>query len=560
MFVDCHHVSQKPQDCVKEMTSRFDESTSDEESIEEIVRPCLIVEMGKELEELTWSYTLEYVYQAGMGKMKKTKIRSIYWKIFLGEVTPPPSSKDKKISEEEILDQWEVDMLKNRKLYISHRDKHHVDPHEDVDDDEEALMIDNPLSDCKDSKWSIYFKQKQIQREIEKDLTRMSGEDILFEKPEIRALMLNILKTFALENPDTGYRQGMHDLVSSFVYFLWYDGHSLRSATPALKQELKPQTLDTLEAIIPVSTADIEADAYFMFDKLMNGANSNLKSWYKVIRNRSSTDEETPITRLCSRLQNTILPCYDAQLSKHLHHHGVEPTVYALRWFRVWFIREFDICGSAPLWDAVLTELLHHTVNETSIGSYSESGLTPLEMGLLPLIGAAMLSFVSQELRSKDYSGTLKRLMKYPPVEDVSVFVEKAVDWSGSPLKAFLPRKTAAPADDVVPLRRAPAPLVAPESSDKNRQPGSQPALSAAGSPKAQLDKILQSNNELSKRLQNILDQFQSTWFEHERSDLSAEDKVKQANSYLLAIAELKQIKDTLAGSIPPAPYIPSLS
>ena len=497
------------------MTSRFDESTSDEESIPEPIRPCLLKEMVTELEELLSNYTIENAYRAGMGRMKKTNIRSIYWKIFLGEVSHPPKAESKKMTAAEILDQWEVDVMEKRKLYHSHKEKHHVDPHADVDDeDDELLMVENPLSDDKDSRWSIYFKQKQVQREIEKDLTRMSGDDILFEKPEIRALMLNILKTFSLENLDTGYRQGMHDLVSSFVYFLWYDGHSLKTATPAIKQSISPEILDILEIMLPTQTADIEADAYFLFDRLMNGKESNLKSWYKVVRDRSKNpDEETPITRLCSRLQSTILPCYDAKLAKHLHQHGVEPTVYALRWFRVWFIREFDISGSAPLWDAVLTELLYHSVNNSATISYSDSGLTPLEMGLLPLIGAAMLSFVSKELQSRDYSGTLKRLMRYPPVEDVTVFVEKAVDWSGSPLKAFLPRRHAVAVTDEAPLRRAPAPLVPvpQEVKPSATKQSASPVLSTMSgmTPKAQLDRLQKSNVDLSKRLQGILTQFQ---------------------------------------------------
>eukprot|EP00659_Diplonema_papillatum_P015864 gene15864-24242_t len=544
--------------------------------------PCLLEEMVREVDELVGdgAFGIERLYRAGMGGMRKTSVRSLYWKIFLGELsTPLPKEKPAAL-----LARWTEEIDRKRAGYAALKEKHTVNPIQDVDDDDEdALAIDNPLSDHKDSLWSVYFKQEQIVREIEKDLNRMSADDTsLYERPDVKKFLRNVLKTFALENLETGYRQGMHDVLSAFAYHFYHNAHSLAIAPPELRKRCRqsascPEILSLIDLTIPIEPEHLEADAYLIFDALLNSPSTNLKSWYKVVKRGSS--EETPIQRLCTRLQSTILPCYNSKLATHLHKHGVEPAVYALRWFRVWFIREFDVKGSAPLWDAVLCEVLYNRTNgEEKRKVYEQTGMTPLEMGVLPLIGAAMLHFIADDLMERDFSGTLKRLMKYPPVEDVGVFVDKAIEWSGN---AELQKHIAKP--DLV-SASPPSPLANHNNNTTTRArsvagPPQQPQNNSSAKPSyvtlnasrtavapssssapfpgesakfgssssyesyqdMQIREMVANEHELAGKLQRIVDTFQDRWFEHEKNDRTDEERTKAQEAYLIAIAELKQ-------------------
>ena len=495
----------------------FDDDTSDSE--EEVILPCIITEMAEEVEELfNGKFAVEDLWRAGMGGMRKTGIRSLYWRVFLGEVSIPK----KGASVEDVLTLWEEELEAKRKVYHDLKLQHVVRPKsKDMeDDDEEGLAIDNPLSDHTDSSWNVVFKQSTIEREIKKDLTRMSDESRFFEKAPIPEILLNVLRLFSLEFPDPGYRQGMHDLLGAFVFHFCRNSHSIKTASTEEKKALKSSTLDLLTLVFPTDNEAIEADAYHLFTSLLTSRRSRLLDWYIVVKGNTRGGDETPIVRLCHRLQNTILPCYNPRLSNHLNEHGVEPTVYALRWFRVWFIREFGVAGSAPLWDCILCEILFNTVQDVDLAPLEATGLTPLEMGLMPLIGAAMLSYISTDLLAMDYSGTLKRLMRYPPVEDVCVFVTKALEWSDSPLKHFIP---AAP---VLPPHPEDEPVVIPRPVVKGGRPGvSVAGVTAPGGPpcspkhmtglcsntvcRRNLREVVQTQHEIGVGLQNIIDRFQ---------------------------------------------------
>eukprot|EP01063_Lacrimia_lanifica_P035321 TRINITY_DN6702_c0_g11_i1.p1 TRINITY_DN6702_c0_g11~~TRINITY_DN6702_c0_g11_i1.p1 ORF type:complete len:633 (+),score=242.12 TRINITY_DN6702_c0_g11_i1:131-1900(+) len=563
--------------------------------------------MAEELAELVdgaGGWSVERVYKAGMAG-KNTSIRSVYWRLYTGLLSPP--AEGQACTAESVLDAWEDELMAKRAMYTALKRKHEVKAKAVDDDDEEALAVDNPLSDHQDNSWNLVFKHKEIEREIRKDLERLSSEDTtVLEEKSVRESMLEVLRLASLETPDPGYRQGMHDILSAFAYYAFSERHSVVSAPAAQKKALNEDIADLLEAVVPTKIDEIEADMYYMYNWLLNDPSTNLKAWYKVLphgggRSRAA-ENGTPILQLCHDLQAKILPKRDPALAEHLEVHGIEPSLYALRWFRVWFIREFDLLGSAPLWDAVFVEVAYQRwgspgtarPKEKFRGTYKPPPAAdvdapcPLSDGLMKYIATAMLTYLSQDLQERDFSMTLKRLMKYPPVEDVRVFVEKAVEWSGTPLAKFRPpppqpseilnlsnlSTASSSPPSAAPPRGAAAPTAgaaaaAPASSSKftfgkrakaaaPRPVGVPPPGAPSGvSPgsdgcRKQLEEIVKNEHELAAKLEGIIAAFQRQFLD--QSEKTAEEKQEQYDKCMVAIAELKQVKDTLAGSIIPSP------
>lgn len=78
------------------------------------------------------------------------------------------------------------------------------------------------------------------------------------------------------------------------------------------------------------------------------------------------------------------------------------------KWLRLLFGREFHLQDLLILWDAIF--------------AFGRS------LKLVDYICVAMLIYIREQLLQMDEMTVMKRLLKYPPVEDITVFVRKAVE------------------------------------------------------------------------------------------------------------------------------------
>jgi hypothetical protein len=139
-------------------------------------------------------------------------------------------------------------------------------------------------------------------------------------------------------------------------------------------------------------------------------------SWFVVEPPRASGGQsaaaaeeavQSPVVRKCRWLQEQLLAEKDPQLSAYLEALGIEPQLYALRWLRLLLGREFHLEDTLLLWDAMF--------------AYGQ------RLALLDHLIVAMLVYVRDELLSRDYSDCMRRLFRYPPLEDVLVLVRLAL-------------------------------------------------------------------------------------------------------------------------------------
>eukprot|EP01102_Stenamoeba_stenopodia_P016179 TRINITY_DN5623_c0_g1_i1.p1 TRINITY_DN5623_c0_g1~~TRINITY_DN5623_c0_g1_i1.p1 ORF type:complete len:526 (+),score=140.78 TRINITY_DN5623_c0_g1_i1:168-1745(+) len=433
---------------------------------------------------------LKFAKQAAMnGQLRRYPIRSLCWKAFLGCVTGDVAT-------------WGKQLSAARKRYDELIAMYMVDPHQAETDP----SFDNPLSQDENSSWNQFFQNIELQKEINQDIERTYPENEFFQRKTVHSIMLRILFIYAKITPELVYRQGMHELLAPIVYLLEHEKVST-------KAEDDP-TYDLMNAEY------VEHDSFLLFTKLMHITGK----WFGLRTNDTLSDDSrnSPVLKKCSYIQQVLLKEKDPQLYTYLEDLKVEPQLYALRWIRLLVGREFELNDLLNIWDALF--------------AFGE------DLYLLDYMCVAMLMFIRTQLLSMDQSNCLRRLMKYPSVDEVQSFVEKALQLSGR--QEYLPPPSPQAAASAAPQSPAAAPRKPKAAVD--------PLVALLESVPDTFDELKievvrhrKTQYHLSKRLERITFIFQNQLLSI--SNQSPED----LEAVLLALAELKQIKDILAGLLP---------
>ncbi|KAL0488130.1 hypothetical protein AKO1_008951, partial [Acrasis kona] len=336
--------------------------------------------------------------KAFCGELRTSHIRSVYWKVFFGLC----SSAD-----------WSS-IQSSRSRYDVLIEKHTIDPHKLEAQD---VNVFNPLSQNTSNPWTQFFQNTELNKLITQDLERLYPEHAFFRKDDVQAYMQRILFVWARENEETSYRQGMHELLAPIVLVLYRDA---RDASLNATNDVQ-KTLSLL-----FDKKYLEHDAFMLFERLMK----KMKEFFLIVNTpkKAKNDPEedptvkTPIHQICHRIQSLLLNYQDPELCKHLKELNIEPQIYGLRWIRLLFGREFHIEDAMVIWDGIFADS----------GAYDDE---TFNLDLVEHIAINMLIYIRQQLLVDDYSHVLRRLMKYPPVEDPHVFVERALESRKNPYK-----------------------------------------------------------------------------------------------------------------------------
>lgn len=143
------------------------------------------------------------------------RLRGLRWRVLLGVLPPCPTP----------IESLRRAAANGRRRYAELRRGLIVDPHslEDVQKGEN-LTLNNPLSQDPDSIWGRYFRNTELEKIIESDLTRLYPEHgSFFQSYGCQAMLRRILLVWALVHPEYGYRQGMHEVLAPLVYVLHLD-------------------------------------------------------------------------------------------------------------------------------------------------------------------------------------------------------------------------------------------------------------------------------------------------------------------------------------------------
>ncbi|PSR85204.1 TBC1 domain family member protein [Actinidia chinensis var. chinensis] len=397
--------------------------------------------------------------------------RGVRWRIDLG-ILPDSSS---------IYDLRRV-TADSRRRYAGLRRRLLTDPQNGSNSP--GLVMDNPLSQNPDSMWGRFFRNAELERMVDQDLSRLYPEHgSYFQTPGCQSMLRRILLFWCLIHPEYGYRQGMHELLAPLLYILHadvghlsevrklyedhfidkFDGVSFHesdltynfdfkkfpeSVDDGIDSQISPLKVSNLDELDPriqdiillsdaygaegelgivLSEKFMEHDAYSMFDGLMSGAGGTvaMAEFFSPSLGGSHTGLP-PVIEASSALYH-LLSTVDASLYSHLVELGVEPQYFALRWLRVLFGREFSLEDLLVIWDQIFV-CDNTKLNKCSDDVGSSVGVLSSARGaFISAIAVSMILHMrSSLLATENATSCLQRLLNFPSNINLKKILVKA--------------------------------------------------------------------------------------------------------------------------------------
>ncbi|KAF9988487.1 hypothetical protein BGZ65_002973 [Modicella reniformis] len=342
-------------------------------------------------------------------------IRSVCWKVYLSCL---PSLE---------ISTWPLAINTERERYVELRRKYIRAIGSDNGPDPD-LEVNNPLSLAEDSPWQQFFMDSELRKIIKQDVERTLPDIDYFRLEKVQEQLNDILFIYCKINHDVSYRQGMHELVAHVLWVV--SSESLDVNTESSTMTVDP-TLDIMKCVLDPNY--VEHDTFALFSNIMKHA----KPWYEFsdeatpskrrpklnanhqpqLFGRSETPEpppgkQTPVIEWSMKIFHH-LERIDNELFLHLKSHDIQPQLFGIRWFRLLFGREFPMDDVLILWDGIFAK---------------DPGLE-----ICIFIGLAMLLQIRDDLLEQDFAGCLHKLMRYPSVKDVQLFIPQALSLQKQP-------------------------------------------------------------------------------------------------------------------------------
>ena len=345
--------------------------------------------------------------------IRYSKIRSVYWKVFLSYIDNDTSS-------------WIEQLKQRRDEYDKLKDKY-INNAMKEDDDANNLVMDNPLLSTQGGKWDNFYKDTELRDTIILDIDRTYPEDEFFINKIVQNSLTDVLFIYSKENEWISYKQGMNELIATLFMVNTVqstispyvdDDSKIPMDQPSDNQkEDEPDndnnaendddnnnnndsndkteangngasdannTGDNQEDAPPTKKDDdqkeenedstdkkvglwevvqdiryIEHDTYFMFSEIMS-----IMGQYFI---NAESKEVPPVVERSKRIQGQFLRQMDTQLAQHLLKINLTPQLYGLRWIRLFFSREFHLRDVCVVWDAIFgaySERVQQTLKE----------------------------------------------------------------------------------------------------------------------------------------------------------------------------------------------------
>jgi TBC1 domain family protein 5 len=143
-------------------------------------------------------------------------------------------------------------------------------------------------------------------------------DNFFFREPSTQKKLLDILFIYSKLNPDTGYRQGMHELLAPILWVVASDAIDTRSLQDGARGEEIENEGFMLEIL---DAAFVEHDAFNLFCALMQTA----KTFYEVGDSKMS-----PLVGRSRRIHEELLASVDPELEHHLDSIEILPQIYLM--------------------------------------------------------------------------------------------------------------------------------------------------------------------------------------------------------------------------------------
>ncbi|GAA5991738.1 hypothetical protein JCM11641_004848 [Rhodosporidiobolus odoratus] len=213
--------------------------------------------------------------------------------------------------------------------------------------------MNNPLGQDEGNVWNQHFEDLELRKEIRKDVQRTFPEVSYFRLPSTQDRLTNLLFIYCKLTPEVGYRQGMHELLAPLLWTVDYD------SLPATSTEQ-----DSLPHFV-LARDWVEHDTWSLFSSLMKGAAAYYDHRVSTALsprpppafppNPSPSASSTPVQPIVSIATHlhSLLSTLDPTLHASFTRLQIEPQLFAIRWFRLLFSREFPLSDTLLLWDGL---------------------------------------------------------------------------------------------------------------------------------------------------------------------------------------------------------------
>jgi len=273
--------------------------------------------------------------------------------------------------------------------------------------------MDNPLMADEDSKWSKHFEAQELIDEIKNDIDRTYPEFEFFRLESTRKILTQILHIWAAMHPRISYKQGMNELLAPIVYVMSLEYFDVKAAAAGGE-------VGVIESLLDLKY--LEHDAFSLFETVMDSMEilfdtdrPDVKTMSTAMRaqmNEMGGDRGANPSVWRCRQVHSLLEKVDNTLYKHIHNAEIQPQLYALKWMRLLFSREFHLEDTLVIWDTLF--------------------VAGPDLKLLDYYAIAMLLYIRNDiLQMDDTMMLLGRLMKFPPVESVVVLGARARELAG---------------------------------------------------------------------------------------------------------------------------------
>ncbi|CAA9989405.1 GTPase-activating protein, putative [Plasmodium knowlesi strain H] len=336
--------------------------------------------------------------------------RRIYWPLLIGIYHPTT------------LYELTKGVQKKRNLYKQDKDEY-ITKQSNLNIQKLDPQIFHPLSSDDKNPWTLKQKNQELNEEIKQDILRTHSEKNLFQNEAVRDTLCKILFLWAKKNPSVSYKQGMNELVAIFFIVNY-------------REQVCPDILNLKndqfwkEYVTLFDRDEVEADTYILFDHFMNMGLKYLFSSPEEKKNQATKNSsKTVLLHKCTYIFHKLLKNMDKLLYNHLISLSIEPQIFLLRWIRLFYCREFPIDDTVILWDnffsdCYLTNWENGFPAEITGDTIEVAHMTSNVFPLVDYFAISMILFIRSFLLENDENYCLKRLFKYPPVENIRILID----------------------------------------------------------------------------------------------------------------------------------------
>ena len=177
-------------------------------------------------------------------------------------------------------------------------------------------------------------EETKMIKQIKIDVHRTMPEMEVFSHDILQCLMTRVLYVRSYKHPESGYVQGMNDLIAPFV--LVFLGEQLQKMTDEI-------SVVALEQCDPQKLKNAEADVYWCLARVIDDVADNF------------IEGQPGIHKTISKMQK-LIEQKEAALLKSLDEMDIKFMDFAYRWTHCYLMREFDIYQIIRLWDTYFSE------------------------------------------------------------------------------------------------------------------------------------------------------------------------------------------------------------